>query len=345
MLSKTFQAIHLAEVGPEFCQLFSPKLTHYRDWFLMEGEQRRPSLAVALRALQTYMPQLMPVYNDLVENFGRDDLNDRMLTLYDPMSYVRGCSLLRWHGETDVLIRNYDYPPHLCDGILLRSQWQGVDVIGMTDCIWGLLDGINQYGLSVAFSFGGRPVRGKGFAVSLIVRYLLQTCRSVEECMPHLKRIPVNMAYNLILMDADGNSCTVAIGPDIEPTVTQQPFAANRQTWLEEEKVEWTSQEIESLEDSWQRESALAQLSESQLMGLNPGMLEQQPAHQVVHNFMLPPLFRHFDFAGRWGTAYTACYYPQERRCSYHWQELHWEQSFDHFIEQQTERHYYRATV
>ena len=39
----------------------------------------------------------------------------------------------------------------------------------MSDCAWGLLDGINEDGLAVSLSFGGRRDVGEGFGVPLIV--------------------------------------------------------------------------------------------------------------------------------------------------------------------------------
>ena len=43
----------------------------------------------------------------------------------------------------------------------------------MSDCLWGLLDGINDAGLAVSLAFGGRATR-EGFGIPLVVRYLLE---------------------------------------------------------------------------------------------------------------------------------------------------------------------------
>ena len=49
-------------------------------------------------------------------------------------------------------------------------------MLGMSDCLWGLLDGVNDAGLAVSLTFGGRRDVGDGFAIPLVVRYLLETC-------------------------------------------------------------------------------------------------------------------------------------------------------------------------
>ena len=53
----------------------------------------------------------------------------------------------------------------------MQTAWSGRRVIGMSDCLWGLLDGVNDDGLAVSLTFGGRTASGEGFAIPLVVRY------------------------------------------------------------------------------------------------------------------------------------------------------------------------------
>ena len=65
--------------------------------------------------------------------------------------------------------------------MIWSTGWAGRRVIGMSDCLWGLLDGVNEDGLAISLAFGGRPVVGDGFGVPLVMRYVLQTCSTVDE--------------------------------------------------------------------------------------------------------------------------------------------------------------------
>ena len=47
--------------------------------------------------------------------------------------------------------------------MVLRSGWQGRQVMGTSDGLWGLVDGVNDAGLSISLTFGGRRVVGEGF--------------------------------------------------------------------------------------------------------------------------------------------------------------------------------------
>ncbi len=67
----------------------------------------------------------------------------------------------------------------------------------MSDCLWGLLDGMNDAGLAVSLTFGGRRVLGDGFGIPIVVRYLLETCDDVASARETLARLPYSLAHNL----------------------------------------------------------------------------------------------------------------------------------------------------
>ncbi|MFI0554545.1 carcinine hydrolase/isopenicillin-N N-acyltransferase family protein, partial [Streptomyces scabiei] len=63
-----------------------------------------------------------------------------------------------------------------------RTTWP----LTMQDAAWGLLDGMNDAGLAVSLTFGGRFVHGPGFAILIVLRYLLETCNTVDANHQHL---------------------------------------------------------------------------------------------------------------------------------------------------------------
>ena len=78
-----------------------------------------------------------------------------------------------------VLIRNYDYAPRLLEGVPAGHRLAAGAVIGMSDCLWGVLDGINEAGLAVVAAFGGRiACRRRLRHAARSVRYLLETCET-----------------------------------------------------------------------------------------------------------------------------------------------------------------------
>ena len=104
----------------------------------------------------------------------------------------------------------------------------------MNDCLWGSLDGINEDGLAVSLSFGGRQVVGAGFGVPLVLRYILEFCTTTDDATSVLERIPVHMSYNVTVLDASGKFATAYLRPDQPALIRAVPYAANHQ-----EDIEW----------------------------------------------------------------------------------------------------------
>lgn len=316
-----FDVVDEKTPGDKFSWLFNRSWPAYRAWYLDEGEAARPSYLECISALNEYMPELVPLYQDLIKLLDCDDLQARFLSLYCPPTFYCGCSQLIYKKQEQAIIRNYDFPAFLCEGTVLRSEWLGQKVIGMADCVWGVLDGINDSGLGVSINYGGRLVEGKGFGITIVVRYILQTCNTVEEAIAVLKRVPVHLDYNIALLDKEGNHATVFIAPDRDICVTQATTSTNHQGPQEPGKPLF-------LEDSVLRLETLNTLAAPRDMMLG----------QTVTEFLQPPLYRTHENAS--GTLYTAVYNPTEGSVNYIWPQFSLNLSFDIFTEQTLDIHY-----
>ncbi len=195
--------------------LFDETWPEYRRWWLQQGAEARPSRAQAEPALRHHMPELVPTYERLVELAGDDDTAAAMLTLWNPPPFIVACSQAvvpdSGSGEP-VLVRNYDYDPRLFEATVHRSRWSTRAVLGTGDCLWGLVDGVNDAGLAVSLTFGGRREVGEGFGVPLVIRYLLEVCDDVAGAAAVLGRLPHQLSYNVTLCDAAGGVATVLRG-------------------------------------------------------------------------------------------------------------------------------------
>jgi predicted choloylglycine hydrolase len=184
--------------------------------------------------LRAHMPELAAT--SVVELAGADLV--RMLSLYKPPPYLAACSQGVWTREgAPMLVRNYDYAPSRFEGLIWSTRLLEKRVIGMTDCLWGLLDGMNDDGLAVSLTFGGRRVLGDGFGIPIVMRYLLETCSTIEDARVVLARLPYSLSHNLTLVDASGAVLTAYLSPDREPIFRAFPAATNHQGI-----VEWPEQ-------------------------------------------------------------------------------------------------------
>ena len=223
----TLHSINERRPGQRWQQLYDAVGPAYQAWYLSEGAAARPSLSEAADRLRRHMPELVPTWEALVELAGGGDDAARMLTLWDPPKFLPGCSQVVLTNPAAALIRNYDYSPDLLEQVVYSSAYRGKQVIGTSDCLWGLLDGMNEDGLVVSLAFGGRPGSRPGFAAPLVVRYLLEVALTVTEAREALVGLPVSMSYNLTMVDASSESCTAFVAPDTEPEFLPVAAATN----------------------------------------------------------------------------------------------------------------------
>ena len=293
MVPFSFRSIEELELGPKWAAIFEERWPHYREWFLREGEEARPSYATSARMLRAHMPELMDAYERVVELAGGGDLAARMLSLYRPPPYLAACSQGVWSGDDGpMLVRNYDYAPSRMEGIIWSTRLGERRVIGMSDCLWGLLDGMNDAGLAVSLTFGGRRVLGDGFGIPLVVRYLLETCDDVASAREALARLPYALAHNLTVVDTAGEVLTAYLSPDREPFFRSVPAATNHQGMVE-----------------WPEQARATRTIERERCILDLLADPDTTAASFEESFLRSPLFSTAYDSG-FGTLYTAVYRP-----------------------------------
>ena len=312
----TFRAVEDLDVGPTWQAVFEHAWPEYRTWFLQEGEEARASYATSSRMLKAHMPELVPVYEHLVELAGGGDLAARMLSVYKPPPYLAACSQGVWTREGGpMLVRNYDYAPSRLEGVIFHSRLLEHRVLGMSDCLWGLLDGMNEHGLAVSLTFGGRRVLGDGFGIPIVLRYILETCATSKQAQDVLSRVPLNLAHNVTVVDATGDVVTAYLSPDREPVFSRSPAATNHQGF-----VDWPEQARATR--TLEREQHILELLHA----------PYGTAEGFAAAFLGPHLFSRAYERG-FGTLYTAVYLPLEQRVEFRWPEYSWPLSFAAFHE------------
>ena len=318
-MNLSFASVREDKPGDKWKSLFDRTWPLYKTWFLSEGYLERKGYLTSVSEFQKHMPELMPIYEQLVQLAGGGDLEARFLSMYTPPAYMSGCSQVAWTRGTTSLMRNYDYSYKMFEGTMLYSDWLQ-PVIGFTDCNWGLLDGMNSRGLAASLTFGGRKVSGDGFGIPIIIRYILETSNTVEEGVTILKRVPVHMAYNVTLVDATGKFATVYLSPDRAAIVVDAAVVTNHQV-----EVEWGDYAM--LTETIERKRFLEEAMSSPF----------ETEESMLRHFLYPPLYN-TNFAKSFGTLYTVQYKIPTKEIMVLWPEQSMYQSFDFFTEQKISR-------
>lgn len=334
--SLQFDAVAEARPGPAWKARWDRSWPAYEAWWMASGGDNGPPRAACEAALAKHMPELVPVHERLTALAGGSDRAARFLSTWCPPAYLGGCSLAARADAGEVrLLRNYDLSPNLNEGLLLRTEWTGMPVMGMVEFLWGLSDGINGAGLSMALAYGGSGTVGEGFGITTILRYVLETCADLDEALAVLARVPSHMAYNLVLADRHGNTSAVELRPGGGLRQRDQSIATNHQGGgpaPDRPAFTRTLARQERLESLFASEVAPAGLSEA---------------------FLAEPLFQR-NYAQGFGTLFTTEYDPAAGAMTLLWPDDRWRQTLEdfkpgsrlvHYEEQATESDGLAATL
>ncbi|MCB0923561.1 MAG: hypothetical protein KDB50_03295 [Mycobacterium sp.] len=297
--------------GRRWRRLYDATWPGYRSWYLRPGTGRRPTVPEAEDALKRHMPELYSTWERLVAMTGNDSTTAAMLTGWNVPAFAPACSQVVVTAGQRALIRNYDYHPDLFEQIVMSTRYGDRDVVGTSDCLWGLLDGMNSDGLAVSLTFGGARDSDTGFGIPLVVRYLLEVAGSVEDAVAAVSRIPISMSYNLTLTDRHGDVRTVYLAPNGVVEQRDCPLATNHR--FDEPEDPAHASRFHSLE------------RQAHLRGL---LADELPADRVAAEFLRPPL-RSTRYANGFGTLYTADYRPDSGEVHYRWPGTTWTRRFD----------------
>lgn len=333
--SLAFESIAEATPGPLWRARWNRSWPAYEAWFLARGGDNGPDRASCESALEEHMPELVPVHRALLQLAGNTDRAARFLSTWCPPEYLGGCSLAALAARGEVrLVRNYDLAPTLNEGFLLRSEWTGTPVMGMIEFLWGLSDGVNGHGLAAALAFGGRSEVGPGFGITTILRYVLETCATVDDALNVLHRIPSHMAYNITLADRQGDTATIELHPGGRAHQVQPAIATNHQ--YGESSADGTGVVDADRPGFTRTVERRDELSDLLARGITLDALADA--------FLCEPLFQR-DYAGGFGTLFTAVYDPVAGELTLRWPDQDWHQSLAEFKPGSRTLHYDTMTT
>ncbi|MCV7191401.1 C45 family autoproteolytic acyltransferase/hydolase [Mycolicibacterium brumae] len=308
--SLTLHAFREDIPGPRWRALYDATWNGYRNWYL-GGPGERPAVADAQQALRRHMPELVPTYRRLLDLTHDDPTTAAMLTHWNMPAFAPGCSQVVVDSGPRALIRNYDYHPALFEQVVMTTRFADRQVLGTSDCLWGLLDGMNSDGLAVSLTYGGAKGYGPGFGIPLVVRFLLESSATVPQALDRLDGLPVSGSYNLTLTDARGCVRTAHVAPGKTMQVRHDKLATNHR--------------FDQVDDP---EHAERYRSVQRRRHLQTTLGREPAADELAAEFLTSPL-RSTDYAGGFGTLYTADYRPDDGVLHYRWPGTVWTRSFD----------------
>jgi predicted choloylglycine hydrolase len=170
---------------------------------------------------------------------------------------------------------------------------------------------MNEAGLAVSLAFGGRPGSGRGFAIPIVLRYLLEVASTVAQAREVLRALPISMSYNLTMVDAAGESGTAFVGPDMPAEFSAASIATNHRGAIPE-----YPERAARLRSVPRRNQLTAVLA-----------TDPSPA-DLATAFLADPLYNR-EYSRAFGTLYTALYRPANGVAEFFWPGQSWRRGFD----------------
>lgn len=109
--------------------------------------------------------------------------------------------------------RSYEWIPHEEDLILLTTRINGkTKHIGCSEALFGRTEGLNNYGLCVSMTGAGIfgvPTSSKGLYYWVLIRAILDQCKTVHEAKEVINSFPVVEFFSLLLVDKNDHTLHV----------------------------------------------------------------------------------------------------------------------------------------
>lgn len=84
---------------------------------------------------------------------------------------------------------------------------------GNTTAFVQMEDGTNEHGLAAGLTFIYPKLRKPGLNAGMLIRYILEKCRTTEEAIAQLKGLPIASAQTITLADKNGDIAVVECNP------------------------------------------------------------------------------------------------------------------------------------
>lgn len=127
------------------------------------------------------------------------------------------CTCFAFRTDHEILFaRNSDFLVHLekFNMNCIYNLKGSYSFNGNTTAFVQMEDGVNEHGLAVGLTFVYPKLRKPGFNAGILVRYLLEKCKTTEEAITKLHQLPIASAQTVTIADKYGEIAVVECNPE-----------------------------------------------------------------------------------------------------------------------------------
>lgn len=176
-------------------------------------KERETFAKECLPVYEKYYPEILEEIRGLADGQkGRyEDFYTFLLSMYC-FEFNNHCTCFAFKDKDNLIFgRNSDFLVAL-EKLYMNCLYKLNGVYGFngnTTAFIEMEDGINEYGLAVGLTFIYPKITKAGFNSGMLVRYLLEKCKTVDEVIESLNMIPIASQQTLTVMDNCGNFAVI----------------------------------------------------------------------------------------------------------------------------------------
>ena len=176
-------------------------------------EERKRFAKKCLPIYEKYYPEILEEIKGLAkgQHSSYEDFYTFLLSMYC-FEFDNHCTCIAVKDNNNILFgRNSDFLVSL-EKLYMNCLYNLDNAYafnGNTTAFIEMEDGINEYGLAVGLTFIYPTIIKAGFNAGMIVRYLLEKCKTTDEALSFLQSIPIASQQTLTIADRTGNIVAV----------------------------------------------------------------------------------------------------------------------------------------
>ena len=176
-------------------------------------EERRNFVKDCLPIYKKYYPEILEEIKGIAD--GQQDSYDNLCTFLLSMycfEFDNHCTCIAFKDKDNIIFgRNSDFLVEL-EKLYMNCLYNLDNVYafnGNTTAFVEMEDGVNEYGLAIGLTFIYPTTIKAGFNAGLLVRYLLEKCKTTNEVVESIKTLPIASQQTLTVVDCSGNIAVI----------------------------------------------------------------------------------------------------------------------------------------
>ena len=176
-------------------------------------EERKKFANQCLPIYKKYYPEILEEIKGIAD--GQKDSFENLYTFLLSMycfEFENHCTCMAFKNNDNIILgRNSDFLVEL-EKLYMNCLYNLDNTFafnGNTTAFVQMEDGVNEYGLAIGLTFVYPKIRKAGFNAGMLVRYLLEKCKTTNEVIKCLKTLPIASQQTLTIADNTGEILVV----------------------------------------------------------------------------------------------------------------------------------------